>query len=72
MAYAELPGVQLWYTNTGGDGVPVIFCTRLQEQVRAGSGNHLLSLRRDITASAKTAAAGIVRRRSRALMMKAI
>ncbi|WP_179131543.1 alpha/beta fold hydrolase [Candidatus Entotheonella palauensis] len=25
MAYAALPGVRLWYTDTGGDGVPVIF-----------------------------------------------
>lgn len=25
MAYAELPGLRLWYTDTGGGGVPVIF-----------------------------------------------
>jgi pimeloyl-ACP methyl ester carboxylesterase len=25
MAYAELPGVKLWYTDTGGTGTPVIF-----------------------------------------------
>ena len=25
MAYAELPGVHLWYTDTGGTGSPVIF-----------------------------------------------
>ena len=25
MPYADLPGVQLWYTDTGGAGVPVVF-----------------------------------------------
>lgn len=25
MAYAALPGVNLWYTDTGGTGIPVIF-----------------------------------------------
>ena len=25
MPYVELPGVHLWYTDTGGNGVPVIF-----------------------------------------------
>jgi pimeloyl-ACP methyl ester carboxylesterase len=31
-AYAELPGVRLWYTDTGGNGVPVVF-------VHAAAGN---------------------------------
>lgn len=26
MAYANLPGVDLWYEYPGGDGIPVIFC----------------------------------------------
>ena len=26
MPYANLPGVDLWYEDTGGTGVPVIFC----------------------------------------------
>ena len=25
MPYVELPGVHLWYNDTGGHGVPVIF-----------------------------------------------
>ena len=25
MPYIELPGVHLWYTDTGGNGVPVVF-----------------------------------------------
>ena len=32
MPYIELPGVDLWYTDTGGDGIPVIF-------LHAASGN---------------------------------
>ena len=23
--YADLPGVRLWYTDTGGNGIPVVF-----------------------------------------------
>ena len=23
--FAELPGVRLWYVDSGGDGVPVVF-----------------------------------------------
>ena len=26
MPYVTLPGVDLWYEDTGGDGIPVIFC----------------------------------------------
>ena len=33
MPYVELPGVNLWYTDTGGDGPPVIF-------LHAASGTH--------------------------------
>ena len=32
MPYADLPGVQLWYTDTGGSGIPVVF-------MHAASGN---------------------------------
>tara|TARA_B100000745_G_scaffold92466_1_gene58016 strand:- start:370 stop:1143 length:774 start_codon:yes stop_codon:yes gene_type:complete len=32
MPYLELPGIDLWYTDTGGDGIPVIF-------LHAASGN---------------------------------
>tara|TARA_B100001123_G_scaffold413146_1_gene511212 strand:+ start:2216 stop:2992 length:777 start_codon:yes stop_codon:yes gene_type:complete len=32
MPYAEVPGVRLWYTDTGGDGTPVVF-------LHAASGN---------------------------------
>lgn len=32
MPYADLPGVHLWYTDSGGDGVPVAF-------LHAASGN---------------------------------
>lgn len=30
MAYAELPGVNLWYTDTGSTGSPVIFLVWLK------------------------------------------
>ena len=26
MPYASLPGVDLWYEDTGGNGIPVVFC----------------------------------------------
>ena len=28
MPYVNLPGVDLWYEDTGGDGSPVVFCPR--------------------------------------------
>lgn len=34
-AYAQLPGVRLWYRDTGGSGVPVVF-------VHAATGNSLV------------------------------
>ena len=33
--YAELPGVRLWYVDSGGDGVPVVFLHAATGSVRA-------------------------------------
>src|SRR5258705_9816526 len=33
-AYADLPGVRIWYTDTGGNGVPVVFLHAATGSVR--------------------------------------
>jgi len=62
--YADLPGARIWYKDTGGSGMPIVFCMRPPEAARVGTTRFPRSLLRAIGSSRSTGVDGASRQLS--------